>query len=298
MAIAVWLRDRFGSHRLRNTARFAITFTAFAVFLKLLVLLHPNMPLGDALFHAHRFQDVLDGTLYFTSVAPGHYNFPYAPGLYVAAAPFAGLASRGLGNVTLLRVFVIAADALAGLLIYFAVARAWGDRLTAAIAVALHHLIPLGFGIVLGGTLTNVFAQSMSVFALVVLALPWVSSSDCGVGLLAGALAAAITHTGPCDSLDDRVVTAALRGAAAPARDLRRCGRTAGVANRRVGRRNYGHFIETAPSWRADEAATAAPDAPKHRDRAARCRDTYLYLGVPNLLLAAGARPRFGSGIA
>ena len=76
---------------LRNTARFVAAFSAGALFLKLLVLLHPDMPIGDAMFHAHRFQGVLGGNLYFTSIAPGSYSFPYPPGLYVFAAPFAGL---------------------------------------------------------------------------------------------------------------------------------------------------------------------------------------------------------------
>ena len=42
----------------RQTARFAIAFSGAALLLKLLVLLHPNMPIGDALFHAHRFHEV------------------------------------------------------------------------------------------------------------------------------------------------------------------------------------------------------------------------------------------------
>ena len=92
----------------RNTAKFAIAFTAAAFLLELLVLLHPDMPIGDALFHAHRFQDVLGGRYYFTSIAPGNYQFPYAPGLYVFAIPFAGLVRRGVADMTLLRTIVCA----------------------------------------------------------------------------------------------------------------------------------------------------------------------------------------------
>ena len=91
---AALVRLRLGAP-LRNTARFAAAFSASALLLKLLVLLHPDMPIGDALFQAHRFQEVLGGNLYFTSVAPGNYLFPYAPGLYVFASPFAGLVARG-----------------------------------------------------------------------------------------------------------------------------------------------------------------------------------------------------------
>ena len=155
----------------RNTAKFAIAFTAAAFLLELLVLLHPNMPIGDALFHAHRFQDVLGGRYYFTSIAPGNYQFPYAPGLYVFAIPFAGLVRRGAADMTLLRTIVCAADALAGLLLYGMAVRVRGDRLAGALAVGLYHLIPLGFGVVVVGNLTNAFAQSISVAALALMAV-------------------------------------------------------------------------------------------------------------------------------
>ena len=68
IAIAITLAARcrpwFGAEGvqpLRNTARFAAAFSACALLLKLLVLLHPDMPVGDAMFHAHRFQEVLAG---------------------------------------------------------------------------------------------------------------------------------------------------------------------------------------------------------------------------------------------
>lgn len=157
---------------LRNTARFAIAFTASALFLNLLVLLHPDMPIGDALFHAHRFEEVLAGRFYFTSTAPGGYAFPYAPGLYVFASLFARLVHRGAGDVVLLRVVTLSVDAVAAGLLYRAIGRGWGDRLAAAIAVALYHLIPTDFSVFTTGNLTNAFAQSVSVIALVLMASP------------------------------------------------------------------------------------------------------------------------------
>ena len=78
----------------RRPRRFVVAFSAAALFLKLLVLLHPQMPVGDAMFHAHRFQGVLAGNLYFTSIAPGNYTFPYPPGFYLFAALFAAASSR------------------------------------------------------------------------------------------------------------------------------------------------------------------------------------------------------------
>jgi hypothetical protein len=157
---------------LRNTARFALAFSGCAVFVKLLVLLHPNMPIGDALFHAHRYRTVVDGNLYFTSVAPGNYQFPYAPGLYVAALPFAGMVIRESGDMTLLRILVTVADGVAGAALYLMIVRAWGDRLAGAVAVALYHLTPLGFSVARTGNLTNAFGQSLAVIALVMIANP------------------------------------------------------------------------------------------------------------------------------
>ncbi len=156
----------------RNTARFAIAFSAAALFLKLLVLLHPNMPIGDAMFHAHRFEGVLGGRLYFTSIAPGGYAFPYPPGLYVFASLFSGLVHRGPGDVVLLRCVTCAVDAAAGLLLYWSVGRVWNNRLAGATAVAIYHLMPLNFGVLTTGNLTNAFAQSVAIGAFAMMSAP------------------------------------------------------------------------------------------------------------------------------
>jgi hypothetical protein len=186
------------SEPFRNTAKFAIAFTAAAFLLELLVLLHPDMPIGDALFHAHRFQDVLAGRYYFTSVAPGNYQFPYAPGLYVFAMPFAGLVRRGVADMTVLRTIVCAANALAGLLLYGMAVGMRGDRLAGALAVAVYHLIPLGFEVIAVGNLTNAFAQSISVSALALMASAAVRLEHRAAvaGLTAALAAAFLSHTG------------------------------------------------------------------------------------------------------
>lgn len=179
---------------LRNTARFAAVFAACALYLKLLVLLHPAKFIGDAMFHAHRFMTVAAGNFFFTSIAPGNYEFPYAVALYVAALPFRGLTSD---PVLLLRVVTTAADALASILVYAIVARAWRDRLVAAMAVALVTFVPLSFDILGVGNLTNSFGNSLAVVAaaLVIapafdLAAPWL------VALASVAVAAAfLAHT-------------------------------------------------------------------------------------------------------
>jgi hypothetical protein len=193
LAVQQWRR-----RPLRNTARFAAAFSASALFLKLLVLLHPNMPVGDAMFHAHRFQGVLGGNLYFTSIAPGGYAFPYPPGLYVFASLFSGLVRRGAADMALLRIITCSVDAIAGLLLYAIVARAWGNRLAAAMAVAIYHFIPLDFAVLTTGNLTNAFAQSVAVGALAAMAWDRVRLERLGMtSLLALVLAVAyLSHTG------------------------------------------------------------------------------------------------------
>jgi hypothetical protein len=182
---------------LRNTARFAAAFAAAALFLKLLVLLHPDMPIGDAMFHAHRFQGVLAGKLFFTSIAPGGYAFPYPPGLYVFAAAFSGLVRRGAADVVLLRVVTCAADAAVSVLLYWVVAGAWRNRLAGAMAVAIYHLLPIDFAVLTTGNLTNAFAQSLAVAALVLTASDAVSLERRRWVVLLGAalLAAYLSHT-------------------------------------------------------------------------------------------------------
>jgi hypothetical protein len=289
LGIQYWRRSP-----LRNTARFAAAFSAAALFLKLLVLLHPNMPVGDAMFHAHRFQGVLGGNLYFTSIAPGGYSFPYPPGLYVFAAPLSGLVRRGLGDMALLRILTCAVDGVAGLLLYLIVARVWGDRLAAAMAVAIYHLIPLDLAVLTTGNLTNAFAQSVAVGALalmasgtgapatallgVVLAVAYMSHTSTLAILFVATLATAVLFRlrgGPALTSPAAGILIATLGAAAIAVVL-----------------YYAHFMDT---YRAEfgrighETATAAPDV-GGRTIGDRLRSVPyalgVYVGVPVRLFA------------
>ncbi len=291
--------DSMRREPLRNTARFAAAFTVGALFLKLSVLLHPDMPIGDAMFHAHRFQGVLAGNYYFTSIAPGNYLFPYPPGLYVFATPFAGLVAHGAPHMTLLRIIVLSVDAIAAVLLYPAVARAWSNRVAAAIAVALYHLIPLEFGVVTTGNLTNAFAQSLAVMALAAISAPSVRIARPGsVAILAALLAAAfMSHTSTFPLLFLSTVLAAglflWKGNA----DLRTSGvavlAAASVAFVVAVVVYYAHFGETYRTELARigaETATAAPDA-GGRGIGQRLATVPYYLelnfGVPALVLAA-----------
>jgi hypothetical protein len=296
--LCVFARWRRGEG-FRNTAKFAIVFTAAAFLLQLLVVLHPDMPIGDALFHAHRFQDVLAGRYYFTSVAPGNYQFPYAPGLYIFAIPLAGLVRRGVADMTLLRTIVCSADALAGLLLYPMAVRVRGDRLAGALAVALYHLIPLGFGVVVVGNLTNAFAQSISVAALALMAAASVRLEHRAavVALTATLSAAFLSHTGTfaIGAVAGCVIAILFwwRGGPAlrsPAAAVLLAAIAATVIAVLV---YYAHFVDVYRTELArigGETATAAPDAGGRGilDRLTSVpRYLQLYFGVPSLVLAA-----------
>ena len=299
LVVLVAASERLHRRPLRNTARFAVVFTAAALFLKLLVLLHPNMPLGDALFQAHRFQEVLRGNYYFTSIAPGNYLFPYAPGLYVAASPFADLVRREAGDVVLLRILVAGVDAAIGVLLYVVVVRGWADRLAAAVAVAAYQLLPLNFQIIAAGNLTNAFAQSLAVaaFALICarsLRLERLAS----VALLTCALAAAfLSHTSTFAILATTACAIAMTYAWRGGPTLRSpalavFAATLAAVLCAVGL-YYAHFMDTYRTELArigSETATAAADA-GGRSIGARALivplNLHTYISTPAVILAA-----------
>ena len=296
------VRLRMGAP-LRNTARFAAAFSASALLLKLLVLLHPDMPVGDALFHAHRFQEVLAGHLFFTFVAPGNHLFPGAPGLYVFSSALAGLVSRGSADIALLRIVCTIADAVAATLLYGMVVRVRGDRLAGACAVAIHHLIPLDFGVLALGNLTNAFGQALSVAALVMVAsAPVQAARSAPTLLLTGVLTAAfLSHTSTFAVLSVACLTTVVLywryGGQALRPSTRALTLSVVIAIVLAVVSYYAYYLETYRtqlSRIATETATGAPDA-AGRGILARLlgvpRDLYVHVGIPTLILtASGAR--------
>ncbi len=276
-----------GQH-LRNTARFVAALSFGALYLKLLVLLHPDMSIGNTLFHADRFHDVLAGKLYFTSIAPGNYTFPDAPGLYVFAAAFAGTVRRGLADMALLRIIVCSVDALAGVLLYSVIVRARGDRLAAAMAVGLYQLVPLDFGVVTAGNMTNAFAQSLSVIALVALTTRFLRWEHRGAVILSSALFAAafMSHTSTFATLTVTILTTAVlfwwRGGPALKSPAGAVGVALLVALVASIALYYGHFLDTYRTQLARigaETAAAARDA-GGRGIVGRLLDVPRYLGL------------------
>lgn len=309
MTLGVWIAlalvaiarlvERLHGQPLRNTARFAAAFSACALFLKLLVLLHPDMPIRDTLFQAHRFQWVLAGRLYFTSIAPGGYAFPYAPGLYVFAAPLAEFVRRGASDMTLLRVVVCSADAVAAVLLYRAVVQAWGDRLAAAIAIALYQLLPIGFGVISTGNLTNAFAQSVAVAALVVMSAAALRlERPAPLAALTVLLSAAyLSHTSTLAILFVATLAIALffaaRGGPAMRSPAAAVAVATAIASAIAIALYYAHFMDTYRSEigrLSHETASAAADAGGRSigDRV-RIVPYYLhnYFGIPMLALTA-----------
>ena len=163
MVAATIAFDRVRRQPLRQTARFAIAFSAAVLYLKLLGLLHPAKPIVDAVFQAHRLQWVLEGRYYFTQLMPSGVQFPYAIGLYVFAAPWSALTRD---YVSLLRIVVCATECVAGAMLYPAIVRSWGDRLAGAIAVALFAVIPTSYWVIGNANLTHAFGQSVAVLAI------------------------------------------------------------------------------------------------------------------------------------
>ena len=170
VAIVKGLEWRSGRDQpIHDLARFAIAFSAAALYLKLIGLLHPAKPIADALFHAHRLEWVLGGRYFFTQQMPDGVQFPYAIALYVFSWPWT-LLTRDY--VTLLRIVVCATEATAGALLYLIVVRSWGDRAVGALSVVFFHLVPLPYLVLGNANLTNAFGASVSL-ATMAAAIVW-----------------------------------------------------------------------------------------------------------------------------
>ncbi len=195
-----WGIEKWRRQQLSPAAVGAIAISAAACYLKLLILLHPNMPIGDGVFHAHRFEYVLAGRFFFTSLTPHNYEFPYPILLYVVSAPFAWLTSDAFERLTLLRLVSTIADAGAATLLYWMIVRATSDRLAGIASVVWYHAMPMTAWMMTEGALTNAFAQTLFVMSLaIVVAMPVEGTKRSTVALLAMVVAAALlTHPSTC----------------------------------------------------------------------------------------------------
>ena len=176
-------------------ARFVMAFSAGVLYLKLLALLHPLKSVVDALFHAHRFEWVLDGRFYFTQPMPDGVQFPYAIALYLFAAPWSVFS----GNYqALLRIVVCASEAVAAALLYPAIAKTWGDRWIAALAVVLFHAVPVPYVVAGNANLTFAFGESAALAAVIAIPLVTLGSKRLlqAAGLASLASLGFLSHVG------------------------------------------------------------------------------------------------------
>ena len=199
-AATIWGIQTVRRQRLSSAAVCAGALSLAACYLKLLMLLHAEMPIGDGLFHAHRFEYVLGGRLYFTSLTPDNYAFPYPIFLYLISTPFAWLTSDSLDRLALLRIITTAADAAAASLLYWMIVRATADKVAGVASVVWYHAIPMTAWMIIEGALTNAFAQTLFVTSLaLVVGLPVERTSRNTIALLTIVAAAALlTHPSTC----------------------------------------------------------------------------------------------------
>ena len=303
IALGSWLAIR-GVEKVRGrllspSARAAAGISTLGCYLKLLVLLHPTALTGDGVFHAHRFEWVLSGHVFFTSIAPGDYAFPYPVLLYLVAAPFSWLTHNTLERVTLLRILVTGADAVAATLLYWMIDRTTSNRPAGVLAVAWYHVIPMTAWIMSWGNLTNAFGQTLFVASLAaVAALPVDRSPRSIVTLAALAACAMLSHPSTCAILAIVLaVTAALYwwsggptlrgGAAGVGSAAMAAGTLAFVVYYAWFPRLYVHELSRVWSESGAHLAAATPASPIGTRLASTPALALSYLGWPALAAAA-----------
>lgn len=190
--VVVWaIASRVRRRQPSLSARLAVAATMLFGCAKILLILHPDMPVGDTIFHVNRLKRVLQASYYFTSAAPGG-EFPYPIALYVLAS-WVRWSTDDWG--TLLRTMAALGDACAGFALWAGVTAAWRAPGLAFVALVLYHLTPAGFQVLGTAYLTNAFGQSMAVCALAALvALPNRPSPGLLIAALIATLVAFLSH--------------------------------------------------------------------------------------------------------
>lgn len=130
--------ERWRHEHLRHTARFALMFTGAVLYLHLLVLLHPDMPLPDGFS--------LDAIARSAATLP--------------------LASPIADRESVVWALTALAQGISFLVFYWLVAHGTADRLLAAVAVAILQLMPLGFHVLAQASFTAVAWQVISIVTM------------------------------------------------------------------------------------------------------------------------------------
>ncbi len=150
----------------------AAGLTLAVLLIKLALVAHPLMNVGDGIFQVHRSQLVQAGQYFFTSITPRpFFEFPYAIGLYVAALPFSSYFPTQLDHLRLLRGLVLLADAAVGFALYAVARRYWGQAVPALWCAALWPFARAPLQALSNANLTNAFGQGL--FGIAMAGLAW-----------------------------------------------------------------------------------------------------------------------------
>lgn len=204
--IVISMVQRAAGRTFSAAARWVFAISAVALIVKLIALLHPAKPVIDAMFHAHRLDDVIGGRRLFSQPFVGGVEMPYAIGLYVFAWPWAWVTEN---HMALVRAVTAIADVLAGALLYPVLVRAWADRKSAALAVLFYQLAPLGYAVLGNANLTNLFGQSAALGAMAA-AMTWNLSLRRVVVLLAFAAVVALPFLSHVSTITTLIATLGL----------------------------------------------------------------------------------------
>ena len=278
-AAGVWVVAR--RQAFSGGARFAVAFSASALFLKLLMLLHPSKAAIDGVFHAHRFDYVRTGHYFFTQTLPGGVEFPYAVALYVFALPWAAVTRD---YESLLRVVVSASEVVAGLLLYWAILSRWRDASVAAIAVVLFHLLPVSYWVIGYANLTQAFGQQAALVTMAMI-IAWPLESRDWIRVLAVSAVAAtafLSHVSTFMLLGSTIVGVGAmvwwrggREFVAPARSIVLAAMIALVSSVVLyyGRPEFAHAYRSIRATAPEHGATTDPAISAEEARATRLEE-------------------------
>jgi len=130
-------------------------------------MVYPQFRSSDLLFHVHRAEWVMQGTLFFTAPIPDVLlPAPYPPGLYLLFQPFA-LFSANLP--LLMQICGATLDTLAALFLYLLAREVSGRERPAFLALLLRETAPVTYLIFSWGNYTNLFSHAATVAVLLLL---------------------------------------------------------------------------------------------------------------------------------
>lgn len=143
-----------------------------AFLIKFVGVLYPLIRIPDLLYHAHRFEGVMAGQMFFLQQAREFSGLEtvYPPAFYLFLLPFGAF----VDHVLLVQLVPLALQSIGALvLFYLARKQGMGER-AALIAVFVYSFAPITFILMAWGTYSNTFSQELFLLALTVwFVAPW-----------------------------------------------------------------------------------------------------------------------------